>query len=40
MREKRAPGYPDGFHDMLRLEIPGGKLAAKLFTDGIRLLRP
>ena len=33
MREKRAPGYPQGFRDGLGLEVTGN-LQAKLFTDG------
>jgi hypothetical protein len=35
MRKKGAPGYPQGFRDSLGLDISGGNLQAKLFTDGM-----
>jgi hypothetical protein len=34
LRKERAPGYPQGFRDTLGLNISGGELQAKLFTDG------
>lgn len=34
IRQRRAPGYPNGFRDTAGLDVSTSKLRAKLFTDG------